>query len=522
MSDFGYKRNLDVNECTSRGSCSNSPAVAALEELSVAFMQQLAYYLLRLEKFGASNGKIWQEIVNIMASLVLVNEFSDQQLYYIVQKEFYMLEEVKKTYTMLTNSKPLKSKMLKTLSKFGEKTTLAQAIALGEKISLENLKKNSSHYKISKEILLMILKSVCLNLVKLQDFSYSISEVVHEILDAVDILNSQKFSEEILDDVLYKLVDIDRNLQLSLYNMLIEEFKGISTVNVSRSSRKGKAILVSGENLFDLYKILIDTQDADIDIYTHSNLLIAHALKTFQKFKHLKAHYGDGTESCILDFATFPGAILLTKSSHGNNEYYYRGRLFSNNYILPKGVIKILDDDFTPVIEAALSAKGFSKGKIKDDIVVGYDFEKVVKTFKNLADKIETHEVKKIYIIWTDPHSETQKAYFSTFLSKLKTDEFAISFSYDSEKENVYSINVGNCYPLAVGLLNLLFEYVPLNSENLYFFFTLCDVMSISNIIALKHNGAKNISMYRCSPLNINPLLLNMLNSKFGINFYSN
>ena len=76
--------------------------------------------------------------------------------------------------------------------------------------------------------------------------------------------------------------------------------------------------------------------------------------------------------------------------------------------------------------------------------------------------------------------------------------------------------------PFAVGLLKLLFDYISPDSENLYFFFTMCDVMNISSIIRIKLAGAKNIYMYKCSPVDINPSLFSMFSTKYGIKFYSN
>lgn len=522
MENYNYKKNIDINECTSRGFCSVSPTIVSLEELAISFLRQISYYLLKLEDFGANNEKIRLEILNVLASLVLVNEFSEQQLFEIVQKEYYMLAEVKKTYVNMCRKVDLKPENIKTLSKFKQSTSIAQAIAFGEKLFLDNLKKYSSELKNMRELLLIVLKSISLNIINLADYSFFEKKYFNEIVSALNILNVVDINHSKIVEMINNLVELDKFLQLKIYEFLFNTFNGISKVEVSRSSTKGKAILVSGNNFCDLYKILEETQNKDIDVYTHSNLLIAHALNSFRKFKNLKGHYGDTTENCILDFATFPGSILLTKSSHSNNEYLYRGRLFSNDYILPKGVIKIQDNDFNPVIDAALYAKGFSKGKVKDSIVVGFDLKEVLSAFENIVQKIESGEIERLYIIGLDSHSEIQKEYFNKFFSKLNNKEYVISFSYSSENENVYTVNVANYLPLVVGLLKYLFEHISIDASNVYFFFTKCDVMSISNIITIKNSGAKNVYLYKCSPNEINPSLLKGLSSIFKLNFYSN
>ena len=277
-----YKRNyLDTNECTSRGACSVSPSIASMEEVAILFLQQLAYYILKLENFGASNNKIRFEIITTLASLISLNEFSEKQLHTIIVNEYFMLEEVKKTYNQLCKEKNIVPQDIKRISKFNASTTVAQTIALGEKLFLEKYNKISTEQKNLIEILMIIIKSVSLNLIKLNDFNEFDSEIYHEILKTLDIFNDKKLQNKQVMENISKLAMLDYKLQLKISELLLKTFDGISKVEVSHSTTKGKAILVSGNNFFDLLKILEETKDKDIDIYTHSNLLITHALNKF-------------------------------------------------------------------------------------------------------------------------------------------------------------------------------------------------------------------------------------------------
>lgn len=514
-----YKHNyVDINECTSRGACSISPTIASLEELSMIFLQHLAFYILKLNELGARNNEIQGEIINILASLVTVNEFSENQLFAIVQNEYFMLNNTKKTYENLCKEKNIKPARLKDIEDFNASTTLPKAIALGEKIFLEKFYKKSTEEKNLIEILNIITKSVSINLIKLNDFEEIDNEVFHEILTTLDYFNQNKISIQNIKEKITKLSLYDKELQIKICSLLEKNFGKISKNEVSHSTRKGKAILVSGNNFFDLMKILEETKDKDIDIYTHSNLLITHALKKFNDFEHLRGHYGDATENCILDFATFPGSILLTKNARTNNEYLYRGRLFSNDYIVPNGVIKIENDDYTSVIETSLSAKGFSKGKNKSTSIIGYYESEINEKFDQIVSKLNDNSLERLYIIGLDALQETQREYFNDFFSKLHDNEFAISFGYESKKENVLTINIGNYVPLATNILKKLFEKYPLTSDKITFFFTTCDVMTLSSIVTLSSLGAKNIYMAQCQPTLVNPSVYETFNTTFKIN----
>ncbi len=517
-SNFEYQNNYtDTNECTSRGACSISPAISALQELALEFLQHTAYYILKLEELGAKNNKIKYEIINTLSSLVSVNEFSDKQLYSIVMNEYFLLEDTKKNYKKLCKKEQILSKDLKSVPEFNSETTISQAISIGEKIIREKYQKRSSSQKNYTEILLIILKSVSLNLTKLNDFKEFDDIIYHEILKTLDMLNANRIPVIEIKQKINSLASLDNKLQLKISELLLSAFEGIDKVMVSHSTTKGKAILVSGNNFFDLLSILDETKDKDIDVYTHSNLLIVHALNRFHQYKHLKGHYGDQSENCILDFATFPGSILLTKNSRSNREYFYRGRLFSNDYIVPNGVIKIENNDYSELIQAALNAKGFSKGKTKDDTPLGFNENELFKTFDRIIEKLNRREIKKLYIIGIDAHLEAQKIYFKEFFKNLSDDEFVISFSYESKKDNVLTLNIGNYIPLASRVLNKLFEKYPLKSDNIVFFFTTCDVMTISSIVLLRETGAKNLFMAHCSPTIINPSVLDTFKSEYHI-----
>ncbi len=512
------KAYIDTNECTSRGACSVAPNIAALQELIMYMLKHISHYVLELEKLGANNQSIKIAIINSIATLVSSNEFSEKQLFSLLQNEYQLLLKTKETYKELCTSRKIPVKELKFIVQFNENTTIAKAIGQGEKLFLQKCTKLTQTKKNLREILLFLVKSTCLNLVKSNDFNKFEDCVYQQILKTLDLLaHDTDIKTSKIKELINEFATADNKLQLNISNLLTESFGAISKVDVSHSTRKGKAILVSGNNFFDLLKILEDTKDKDIDIYTHSNLLITHAFAKFNQYEHLIGHFGDTTENGILDFATFPGAILLTKNSRNNTEYLYRGRLYSNDYIVPQGVVKIENDDFSPVIEASYNAKGFSKGKNKDSTTLGYNENEIKKQISTIIENLKNKKIERLFIIGINPYSEIQKEYFKEFFANMNKNEFAISFSYESKKENVMTINVGNYLPLATSIISYLFKDLDIKSPEVTFIFTTCDVMSISNIILLKNNNAPNVYMASCSPTLVNPSVFTTLKKEYNI-----
>ena len=474
----------DSNECTSRGVCSISPAISALEDLLLLFLEHAAYYILNLESLGAKNEKIKYKIINTLASLISVNEFTEKELYNLVNEGYYLYENTKNTYLKLCRSINTPINQLKLPITFSHSILLSKAIAVGIKYSTMKNKLRSPEQKDFISVLLILLKSVSLNLSKLIDFNEFDDAAYHEILTTLNLFNSDKLRVEELKSKINMLSETDYKLHLKIS---------------------------------DLLKILEKTKNENIDVYTHSNLLIVHALSNFKKYTNLRGHYGNQTENCILDFATFPGSILLTKNLRANREFFYRGRLFSTDYIVQSGIIKIENDDFSELIKSAKTAKGFSKGKQKTDTLLGYDETKTADELNNIVENLNAGKIKKLYIVGINAHLTAQKIYFDEFFNNLKEDEFAISFSYSSSKKNVLVLNMGDYVPLVTRLLHKFFNNYNVSDDKIVFFFATCDVMTISSIILLKNLGAKNIYMTQCLPTIISPNVFEFFKKTYRI-----
>lgn len=513
---------IDTNECTSRGACSIAPNIAALQEIILYFLKHTANYILKLENMGANNPSVKYEIINDIASLVYINEFSENQLFEIAMKEYFLYTNTKEAYKQNCEKYKKSCVELKNKIKLNNSTTIAKVISAGEKLFLDKYNRISSEQRNLIDILEIVIKSTAVHLSKLIDFGEFDEETFHSILSALDLFNHSKIENHVLTTFTSQLAEHDYQLNIRISKLLLNKYGAITKTDVSYSTVKGKAILVSGSNFSELLKVLKNTQNENIDIYTHSDLLLAHSLSEFKKYPNLKGHFGDQSENNILDFATFPGSILLTKNAKKNTEYLYRGRLFSNGYIVPKGVIKIENNDYTELISSAKNAKGFSKGKEKPSVTLGYDEAEIKKNFQKIASKLKQGDIKRLYIIGMNTYSEIQKEYFNHLLNSIQNDEFVISFTPGIEKNNVLTINLGNYFPLAINLLHNLFTEIPIENPNVYLFITNCNVMVFTGIITLKKHNAKNIYMADCTPTFINPSVFKTFQNEYDIKITTN
>lgn len=510
---YNTSDNYEYNDCVSKGACSVSPAISSMQEIMFVLLRQTAYYLIKLKGFGIINEKITKTLISQVALMDGLKDFTEAQVLNIFSSQYSKLIELRKEYLKICKEHEEQCKDVKNLLKLSSKTSLSEILKKGDKEYICKYKKLSISQKSNAEILTSVMKSVCVNIIYLYEYDNYCEYASDNVLEALNLFNSFKVDDSSIKKYIEILSKIDIELLKLLKRAQIEHYGDIDEITVSTSTDPNKAILVSGSNLSDLKDVLDFVKDTDVDVYTNGNLLIAHAFSSFHNYKNLKGHFGSSVFTTMLDFATFPGAILLTKNEAQNIEYLYRGRLFTTDDITPKGVVKIVNKNYEPLLKSAIQAKGFAKGQHRNPIKVGYNKDKL----SSFLDVILKDDFKNLFIIGHSNLSMNMNDYFKRFFHLMPNKSFAISFSFDPKQENVLTINLVNDYPQIYAVLQKVFEKIPISSEKLAFFLTKCDVNSFSNIINLKNEGAKNIFLSDCPPNVINPSVLNSFIKLYNI-----
>ncbi|MPN01638.1 Hydroxylamine reductase [bioreactor metagenome] len=118
---------------------------------------------------------------------------------------------------------------------------------------------------------------------------------------------------------------------------------------------KGPFIVISGHDLYDLKLLLEQTEGKGINIYTHGEMLPAHAYPLLKKYPHLKGNFGTAWQNQQKEFAGIPAPVLFTTNCLMPVKESYSDRVFTTEVVAWPGLVHIDEDkDFTPVIEKAL------------------------------------------------------------------------------------------------------------------------------------------------------------------------
>ena len=167
---------------------------------------------------------------------------------------------------------------------------------------------------------------------------------------------------------------------------------------VSENKVEGKAIVVTGHNLLALEELLKQTEGKGINIYTHSEMLPAHGYPALKKYPHLKGNIGKSWFDQRKLFEDFKGAILATTNCVMPVKGSYADRMFSYDVAGLEGVTKIQGNDFTPLIEKALSLPEVHMESDKT-LVTGFHHETVLSIAPAIVDAVKSGKIKRFFVI---------------------------------------------------------------------------------------------------------------------------
>lgn len=514
---------IEHDGCVSRGGgCYINPTLSSVHAVILIYLEELAFYLVELDVLGASNEKINADFIQALSELVENVDYSQENLDYIISTLYEDLCEAKTLYTALCKENGITPSYLKSTIKLHKEFNVTKAIKQGQKFFIASAKRFDDYQKKMLEIMLVLLKSICIYIAELQGLDVNFDEAYKALISMLSVMNFHSLSTENLEKIIEKYTKLDYVLMLKIFEARKAAFGDFVSTEISTSTRPGKAILVSGTNLSELEMILKATQGRGIDVYTHGQMIVAHTFPKLKAYPNLIGHFGKGIEHYLSDFSSFHGAIFLTKLSLHQIENLYRSRVFTSDTIAPFGVTTIKDNNFEPLIQSALSARGFTRFEEQKSLKLGIDEKSFMEKINEIADKVDRNEIKHIFMVGVPNKTESQQAYMEEFLDLLGDDCFALSFTHSNNKENVLFVNVDYACPFTYLALNVFINRKSFEKMKSIVLYTRCEPHTFPTVFNMKYMGINEIYFTDCSPNVINPVLTDSIREMLQLKRYTN
>ena len=190
---------------------------------------------------------------------------------------------------------------------------------------------------------------------------YKDEDVNNFFYEALSAIPSD-LSQDELTALVLKTGEVNLKCMELLDKANTETFGNPEPTKVSMEIEAKPFIIVTGHDLRDLKLLLEQTKDKGINIYTHGEMLPAHAYPELKKYSHLKGNFGTAWQNQQKEFANVPAAILFTTNCIMPVKDSYKDRVFTTSVVhYPECKFIGEDKDFTPVIQKALELDGYSE-----------------------------------------------------------------------------------------------------------------------------------------------------------------
>jgi len=295
---------------------------------------------------------------------------------------------------------------------------------------------------------------------------------------------------------------------------------------------RGKAILVSGHDMVDLLNILQQTEGKGINVYTHGELLPAHAYPKLKAFRHLAGNYGSAWQNQQSEFQAFPGAIVMTSNCLIDpNTRGYGERLFTAGPVGWPGVHHIENRDFSPAIEAALQQPGFDVDHIERTVTVGFARNAVLGVADKVVDAVKSGAIRHFFLIGGCDGAAPGRNYYTEFAESTPANTVMLTIGCGKYRFNDQQhgdiggiprlLDVGQCndaysaIQIAVALANAF--GCGVNDLPLTLIVSWFEQKAAAVLLTLLALGIKNVHLGPTLPAYLSPNLLKVLVEKFEL-----
>ncbi|MGZ8250351.1 hydroxylamine reductase, partial [Methylomagnum sp.] len=374
------------NGCASaKGVCGKDTVTADLQDLLVHTVKGLAQYAHRARTLGATDASADGFMLYAMFTTLTNVNFNPGRFVALIQEAATRRGQLKALYEQAARAQGLTPETLAGPASFEPAADLEAMLAQAAEAAVNaGLDAVGEDIVGLRSMILYGLKGVAAYAHHAHVLGYESDDVYAGFEDLMDFLADDPADVETL---LGKALAVG-SLNLKVLELLdaanTGRFGQQSPAQVRMTPVKGKAILASGHDLGDLEMLLKQTEGTDINIYTHGELLPAHAYPELRKYPHLVGNYGGAWQEQTREFADFPGPIVMTSNCIVEPQPRYRQRIFTAGPVGWPGVRHIANGDFSQVIQAAKALPGFAEDAPAETITVGFGRTAVL----GVADKV--------------------------------------------------------------------------------------------------------------------------------------
>ena len=309
-------------------------------------------------------------------------------------------------------------------------------------------------------------------------------------------------------------------------------------VSVPLVVERGPFIVVTGHDLKDLELLLKQTEGKGVNIYTHGEMLPAHAYPELRKYPQLKGNFGTAWQNQQKEFADIPAPILFTTNCLMPPKKSYADRVFTTEVVAYPGMVHIDDEkDFTPVIEKALELGGYQEDRQftgingGTQVMTGFGHGTILSMADQVIDAVKSGAIRHFFLVAGCDGAKPGRNYYTEFVKQTPADSIVLTLACgkfrfnDLDLGNIGGLprimDMGQCND-AYGAIKVAMALAEafgceVNELPLSFVLSWYEQKAVCILLTLLHLGIKNIRLGPSLPAFLSPNILNFLVENYGI-----
>jgi hydroxylamine reductase len=518
--------------CQVVGVCGKDETTAALQDLLLLAVKGISMYAHRARQFSASDAEIDAFTIEaVFATLTNVN-FDPERLVELIHRAAEIRTQARALYEVAAIKAGVVPGDLGGPAAWVPASTLEGLLAQNKKVDLPaRFLTDGKEIANLQELVLYGIKGVAayaFHALALGAGDPATFGKIHETLDFLTL--PEPTAEELLTQAL-AVGELNYRVMEVLDEAHTTTFGHPTPAQVRVQPLKGKAILVSGHDLHDLYALLEQTKGLGINIYTHGEMLPAHGYPKLKAFPHLAGNYGGAWQDQAKEFAEFPGAILMTSNCIQQPKESYKARIFTAGAVAWPGVQHIANQDFSEVIAAAFATPGFTEDGPADEITVGFGHNAVLSVADTVVNAVKAGAIKRFFLIGGCDGARSGRDYYTELAEAIPDDCIILTLACGKYRFNKLDFGTIGGLPrlLDIGQCNDTYSALQIalalakafdcgvNDLPLSLVLSWYEQKAVAVLLTLLHLGVKNIRIGPTLPAFLSPGVLKLLSENYNL-----
>lgn len=301
---------------------------------------------------------------------------------------------------------------------------------------------------------------------------------------------------------------------------------------------KGPFIVITGHDLKDLELLLKQTAGTGIHIYTHGEMLPAHAYPLLKKYPHLKGNFGTAWQNQQKEFDHIPAPILFTTNCLMPPRPSYADRVFTTEVVSYPHIQHIgSDKDFTPIIQKALELGGYAEDQPMTGInggstvLTGFGHGTVLSVADTVIDAVKAGAIKHFFLVGGCDGARPGRNYYTEFVKKAPKDSIILTLACGKYRFNDLDLGTINGFPrlMDMGQCNDAYSALKtaqalaeafqcgINDLPLTLVLSWYEQKAVCILLTLLYLGIQNIYLGPTLPAFLSPHILAYLSAQYHI-----